>query len=113
MSSVINVLARNCRTAAPYTSAASGITSLIKAMIMLRKNIIRPHVGIKGRINRNLPDLAEFNTRLCMSNTPFLPQPDRNRHRRILVNNFDAAGGNTKIRHPCRLKATILGHTTL
>ncbi|KAI0805157.1 hypothetical protein GGR55DRAFT_698536 [Xylaria sp. FL0064] len=109
MSSVINVLARNCRTAANplyvgsvkpnlgHGEAASGVTSLIKAVMMLRKNIIPPHVGIKGRINRKLPNLAEFNTRLSMGNTPFLPQPGRNRPRRILVNNFDAAGGNTSM----------------
>ncbi|KAI1311174.1 hypothetical protein F5Y03DRAFT_411036 [Xylaria venustula] len=107
MSSVINVLARNCRAAANplyvgsvkpnlgHGEAGSGVTSLIKAVMMLRKNIIPPHIGIKNRINRKLPNLAEFHTRLSSGNTPFLPQPGR--PRRTLINNFDAAGGNTSM----------------
>ncbi|KAI1427322.1 hypothetical protein F5Y12DRAFT_184810 [Xylaria sp. FL1777] len=109
MSSVVNVLAKNCRTAANplyvgsvkpnvgHGEAGSGVTSLVKAVMMLRKNIIPPHVGIKSRINRKLPNLAEFHTRLSMGNTPFLPHTDHSRPRRILVNNFDAAGGNTSM----------------
>ncbi|KAI0971920.1 thiolase-like protein [Xylaria arbuscula] len=85
MSSVINVLARNCRTAANplyvgsvkpnlgHGEAGSCVTSLIKAVMMLRKSIIPPHIGIKNRINKKLPNLAEFHTRLSMGNTSFLP----------------------------------------
>ncbi|KAJ2981618.1 hypothetical protein NUW58_g6645 [Xylaria curta] len=109
MSSVINVLANNGRTAANplhvgsvkpnlgHGEAGSGVTSLIKAVMMLRKNIIPPHIGIKGRINRKLPNMAEFHTHLSTGNTPFLSKSNRNEPRRILVNNFDAAGGNTSM----------------
>jgi len=109
MSSVINALAKGCRTKANplyvgsvkpnlgHGESASGVTSLIKAVMMLRKNTIPPHVGIKGHINKNLPDLEEFHTRLSAGNTPFLPRRGHNATRAILVNNFDAAGGNTSI----------------
>ncbi|KAI0401614.1 hypothetical protein F4802DRAFT_618819 [Xylaria palmicola] len=109
MSSVINVLAKNTRTATNplfvgsvkpnlgHGEAGSGVTSLIKAVMMLRKNTIPPHVGIKTQINRKLPNMAEFHTYLSTGNTPFLPQHGQNEPRRILVNNFDAAGGNTSM----------------
>ncbi|TGJ83872.1 hypothetical protein E0Z10_g4873 [Xylaria hypoxylon] len=109
MSSVINVLARNSRTTANplyvgsvkpnlgHGEAGSGVTSLIKAVMMLRKSVIPPHIGIKSRINRKLPNMLEFHTHLSTSNTPFLPLSGRNMPRRILVNNFDAAGGNTSM----------------
>ncbi|RWA12853.1 hypothetical protein EKO27_g2260 [Xylaria grammica] len=109
MSSVINVLARNSRTAVNplyfgsvrpnlgHGEAGSGVTSLIKAVMMLRKSIIPPHIGIKSRINRKLPNMIEFHTHLSTGNLPFLPQPGRNRPGQILVNNFNAAGGHTSM----------------
>jgi iron transport multicopper oxidase len=108
MSSVIGALARGSRTAANplyvgsvkpnlgHGEGGSGVTSLIKAVMMLKKNMIPPHVGIKGQINRKLPPMAEFHTHLSMGKTPFPPHSGRE-PRRILVNNFDAAGGNTSI----------------
>ncbi|KAI0105678.1 hypothetical protein GGR51DRAFT_571618 [Nemania sp. FL0031] len=109
MSSVTNVLARGCRSSTNplyigsvkpnlgHGEAGSGVTSLIKAVMMLRKNIIPPHIGIKSHINRKLPNMAELHTYLSSGNTPFLPRSNRNEPRRILVNNFDAAGGNTSM----------------
>ncbi|KAK4225579.1 hypothetical protein QBC38DRAFT_530435 [Podospora fimiseda] len=106
--SVTNVLARNRTSSNPlyigtvkpnlgHGEAASGVTSLIKAIMMLRKNMIPPHVGIKGRINQRLPRLADFNTHIAFDKTPFLPRPTGDGKRRILINNFDAAGGNTSM----------------
>lgn len=80
-----------------HGEAASGVTSLIKAIMMLRKNMIPPHIGIKGRINQKLPPLKELNTHISFGKTPFLPRPDGDGKRRILINNFDAAGGNTSM----------------
>ncbi|KAJ5345900.1 Acyl transferase/acyl hydrolase/lysophospholipase [Penicillium brevicompactum] len=106
--SVTNVLARGRTAANPlyigtvkpnlgHGEAASGVTSLIKAIMMLRKNMIPPHVGIKGRINQKLPPLAQLNTHISFGKTPFLPRVDGDGKRRILINNFDAAGGNTSM----------------
>ncbi|KAK3369970.1 hypothetical protein B0H63DRAFT_564230 [Podospora didyma] len=106
--SVTNVLARGRDSSNPlyigtvkpnlgHGEAASGVTSLIKAILMLRKNMIPPHVGIKGRINQKLPPLAELNTHISFGKTPFLPRTDGDGKRRILINNFDAAGGNTSM----------------
>jgi acyl transferase domain-containing protein len=67
----------------------SGVTSLIKSVMMLRQNVIPPHVGIKGRINHRLPPLEITPVRLAMNNVKW---PRRvGDKRRILINNFDAA----------------------
>lgn len=106
--SVTNVLARGRSSKNPlyigtvkpnlgHGEAASGVTSVIKAIMMLRKNMIPPHIGIKGRINQKLPPLADLNTHISFGKTPFLPRPDGDGKRRILINNFDAAGGNTSM----------------
>lgn len=106
--SVTNVLARNRQSSNPlfigtvkpnlgHGEAASGVTSLIRAIMMLRKNIIPPHVGIKGRINEKLSPLVDLNTHISFGKTAFLPRSNGDGKRRILVNNFDAAGGNTSM----------------
>jgi len=79
-----------------HGEAASGVTALIKCMMMLQKNAIPPHVGIKNIINQGFPkDLAERNVNIAFSKTPFKARTDRGR--RIYVSNFSAAGGNTGI----------------
>ncbi|KAI0455324.1 hypothetical protein F5B21DRAFT_503379 [Xylaria acuta] len=80
-----------------HGEAASGVTSLIKAVMMFKKNIIPPHVGIKGRMNQKLPPLAELNTHISFDKTSFLARENGDGKRRILINNFDAAGGNTSM----------------
>ncbi|RAL64636.1 hypothetical protein DID88_001669 [Monilinia fructigena] len=78
-----------------HGEAASGVTALIKCLMMLQKNSIPPHVGIKKTINQGFPkDLAERNVHIAFKNTP-LPRKKSGSPRRIFVNNFSAAGGNT------------------
>nr|AAR90248.1 polyketide synthase [Botrytis cinerea] len=78
-----------------HGEAASGVTALIKCLMMLQKNAIPPHVGIKKTINQGFPkDLAERNVHIAFKNTP-LPRKKSGAPRRIFVNNFSAAGGNT------------------
>ncbi|KAL1883479.1 Type I Iterative PKS [Paecilomyces lecythidis] len=78
-----------------HGEAASGVTAIIKSLLMLRNNTIPPHVGIKREINKGFPDLAARNAHICLEATPF-PRP-QTRTRRIFVNNFSAAGGNTAV----------------
>lgn len=106
--SVTNVLARDRTSSNPlyigtakpnlgHGEAGSGVTSLIKAILMMKYNMIPPHVGIKGRINQKLPNLKELNTHISFGKTPFHPRANGDGKRRILINNFDAAGGNTSM----------------
>jgi iterative type I PKS product template protein len=77
-----------------HGEAASGITALSKVLMMMKKNTIPPHVGIKGEINKTFPkDLGERGVNIAFHSTPF--QRKDGKPRRIFVNNFSAAGGNT------------------
>lgn len=80
-----------------HGEAASGVTALIKTLLMLQKNAIPPHVGIKNTINKTFPtDLAERNVNIAFHKTPLLPK-QVGQPRRIFINNFSAAGGNTAL----------------
>lgn len=77
-----------------HGEASSGVTALIKCLLMLQKNRIPPHCGIKKTINQTFPkDLNARNVHIAFKSTP-LTSPDGS-PRKIFVNNFSAAGGNT------------------
>ena len=78
-----------------HGGAASGVTALIKSLLMFQKGTIPPHAGIKGLINQTFPDLDRRNIRIAKSKTPFKPRGSNKR--RMIVNNFSAAGGNTAL----------------
>lgn len=80
-----------------HGEAASGVSSLIKIMMMMRENTIPPHCGIKTRINHKFPkDLNERNVRIAREG-PVAWERTASQPRRVFVNNFSAAGGNTAL----------------
>lgn len=81
-----------------HGEAAAGVTSLIKVLMMMEKNIIVPHCGIKTQINRKFPtDLHERKVNIALKPTTWERSADPSRPRRAFVNNFSAAGGNTAL----------------
>ncbi|KAM0279236.1 hypothetical protein ACHAQH_004693 [Verticillium albo-atrum] len=77
-----------------HGEAASGVTALCKVLMMMQKNAIPPHVGIKKEINKTFPkDLSERNVNIAFHMTPL--KRNDGKPRRIFINNFSAAGGNT------------------
>jgi iterative type I PKS product template protein len=77
-----------------HGEAVSGATALVKVLLMLQKNMIPPHCGIKTKINPAFPkDLNERQLQMAFRPTPF-PKP-ANGPRYVFINNFSAAGGNT------------------
>ncbi|CAK7562716.1 MAG: Type I Iterative PKS [Sporothrix epigloea] len=77
-----------------HGEAASGVTALVKVLLMLQKNMIPPHVGIKQEINKGFPtDLSARNVNIAFHMTPF--ERSDGKPRRVFINNFSAAGGNT------------------
>lgn len=76
-----------------HGGAAAGVTSLAKVLLMMKNNKIPPHIGIKTKINHKLPDLLPRNTYIAKSLTSW--NRPTNGKRRVLLNNFSAAGGNT------------------
>ncbi|KAB5547400.1 putative polyketide synthase [Coniochaeta sp. 2T2.1] len=78
-----------------HGESASGVTALIKVLLMMRKNRIPPHCGIKGKINSTFPtDLDKRQVRIALGGEADW-SPTAGNKRRALVNNFSAAGGNT------------------
>ncbi|RAL16794.1 ketoacyl-synt-domain-containing protein [Aspergillus homomorphus CBS 101889] len=78
-----------------HGEAASGVTGLIKVLLMMQQDTIVPHCGIKTRVNRKFPmDLAQRNVNIAMVPTPW---PRTATPRRAFVNNFSAAGGNSAL----------------
>ena len=81
-----------------HGEAASGVSSLIKVLLMMQKNMIVPHCGIKTKINHRFPtDLQERNVNIALKPTPWERSSDPSKPRRVFVNNFSAAGGNSAV----------------
>ena len=77
-----------------HGEAVSGVSALIKVLLMLQKSKIPPHTGIKKKMNVNFaPDLKERNVNIAFETTA-LPRPVGGK-RIMFINNFSAAGGNT------------------
>ncbi|KAG4435352.1 hypothetical protein IFR05_009175 [Cadophora sp. M221] len=76
-----------------HGEAAAGISSLIKTLLMLKKEQVVPHIGVTGQMNPKLPKFSKYNVQIA-SSQKFSKQGTR----RVLLNNFSAAkGGNTSM----------------
>lgn len=78
-----------------HSESASGVSAVIKSILMLQKSVIPRHIGIRTTLNPKLPALASMNIQIPMVNKPFPPCSGQDGRRRVMVNNFNAAGGNT------------------
>ncbi|RAL16641.1 ketoacyl-synt-domain-containing protein [Aspergillus homomorphus CBS 101889] len=79
-----------------HGEAVAGACSLVKALLMMEHGTIPPHAGIKTTINHEFPsDLFDRGIRIARQPVPW-NRPARGL-RRVLVNNFSAAGGNTAL----------------
>lgn len=65
---------------------------------MLQKNTIVPHCGIKTKINHNFPtDFAARNAHIASEPTSWQMDLKSSKSRKVVVNNFSAAGGNSAL----------------
>lgn len=78
-----------------HGESAAGITALIKVLLMLQRNAIPPHVGIKTTLNPSFPDLEKLNVRIPFQKVDWLQINEKPRI--AFLNNFSAAGGNTSL----------------
>lgn len=79
-----------------HGEAAAGVTALLKVLLMLQKNAIPPHVGIKNSLNPKFPkDMDKRNLRIPYELTEWPHVPGKKRI--AVVNNFSAAGGNSAV----------------
>ena len=81
-----------------HGESASGVTSLIKVLMMMEQNEIPPHCGIKTKINEKFPtDLKARNVNIAFEPTSWKKPDDGHGKRTVFLNNFSAAGGNTAL----------------
>lgn len=77
-----------------HGESVAGTTALIKVLLMLQKNSIPAHIGIKTEMNPKFPrDFDKRNLHIDLEMTPWPRDPSKKRL--AVVNNFGAAGGNT------------------
>lgn len=67
------------------------MSSLLKCILMLQKNMIPPQAGLPNTLNPKFAPLSESRITIHEEATSFEPGDEP---RRLLLNNFDAAGGN-------------------
>jgi iterative type I PKS product template protein len=77
-----------------HGEAAAGMAELLKGIMMFQKNIIPPQAGMPHALNPKLPSLSKVNIEIPSEPRVFSKHKEANKPRRILINNFDAAGGN-------------------
>ena len=81
------------KTKVGHSESTTGTTALLKALLMLQKNAIPPHVGIKIEINPKFP--RDFDKRILLIAFEMKPRLQISGKKRLVaVNNFGAAGGN-------------------
>ncbi|EMF09017.1 ketoacyl-synt-domain-containing protein [Sphaerulina musiva SO2202] len=110
MTSVTNVFAPRHRQRRPdqtvhlgaikanvgHAEAASGVNSLVKVLMMMKNNKIPANVGIKGVMNKTFPaDLKDRNVHISQQQVDWPRKTAA--PRRVFLNNFSAAGGNTAL----------------
>ncbi|KXS96182.1 hypothetical protein AC578_2670 [Pseudocercospora eumusae] len=77
-----------------HGESVAGTTALIKVLMMLQKNAIPKHVGIKTEINPKFSkDFNKRNLHIPFEQTAWPQVPGKKRL--AAINNFGAAGGNT------------------
>ncbi|KAI4860812.1 putative polyketide synthase [Hypoxylon rubiginosum] len=108
MTSVINVMARHrskdnpltvgaVKAAVGHGEAAAGVTSLIKILMMLRDRVVPPQPGWPFQLNHKFPPLDRMNVRIAAKKSELRSSPLGNKKLKVLVNTFDASGGNTSL----------------
>ncbi|OAL28412.1 hypothetical protein AYO22_02866 [Fonsecaea multimorphosa] len=86
-----------------HGEAAAGMAELLKSIMMFKHDIIPPQAGMPHALNPKFPPLKDLNIDIPSEPREF--KKHANKPRRILLNNFDAAGGNA-----CLLLEDYHGH---
>lgn len=90
-----------------HSEAASGLSSLLKAIVMLEKGMIVPHIKLQSP-NPKI-DFAKYRLRVAHE---LLPWP-RDRDLRVSINSFGIGGSNAHVivEHPYQRLSQIFRHT--
>ncbi|RYO94433.1 hypothetical protein DL766_002781 [Monosporascus sp. MC13-8B] len=78
-----------------HGEAAAGVTSLAKALLMMKHDTIPPHAGIRTKVHEKFAAvLDERNVHIAREP---LEWKRNNSSRKVFINNFSAAGGNSAL----------------
>ena len=78
-----------------HSEGAAGVASLMKCVLSLQKETLPPVANMPHKLNPDYPDLQGSNIEIQSHSVDFKASKDNKR--RMIVNNFDASGGNTCI----------------
>ena len=76
-----------------HCEAAAGIASLLKCVLCLQEELLPQVANMPHKLNSRFPNLMAANVEIPAQNNEFKAVKDKKR--RIIINNFDASGGNT------------------
>lgn len=76
-----------------HTEAAAGIASLLKLVLSLQEEFLPPVANMPHKLNPKFPDLKALKIDIPSQRVEFKYSPDK--RRRMILNNFDASGGNS------------------
>lgn len=76
-----------------HTEAAAGIASLLKCVLALQEEFLPPVANMPHKLNPKFPDLAALKIEIPSQRAEFKYAADK--RRRMILNNFDASGGNS------------------
>lgn len=80
-----------------HGEAVAGPTALLKVLLMMQKDAIPRHVGIKNQLSPKLKDIGKRNVFIPYEQQPWLRPTSGKKSRLAIVNSFSAAGGNTSL----------------
>lgn len=75
-----------------HSGAAAGMAELLKCIMIFQKDTITPQAGMPHTLNPRFTPLSELN--IDIPSDPRAFSKESHQPRRILLDNFDAAGGN-------------------
>ena len=73
------------------------MTSLIKVLMMMRDKLVPSQPDMPFEINRNFPPLKKLNVHIACKDMKLNPRPGGDGKVKVLLNSFDATGGNTSL----------------
>ncbi|KAK8008332.1 polyketide synthase [Apiospora marii] len=85
------------KAAIGHAEGAAGVSSLIKAILIMQKRVIPPQPNWPFQINHKFPDLDAARIKVADGTVPLRPSRDGNGLSKIIINSFDAAGGNVSM----------------
>ncbi|KAK8007466.1 hypothetical protein PG989_001456 [Apiospora arundinis] len=86
------------KAAIGHAEGAAGVSSLIKAILMMQKRIIPPQPNWPFKINHKFAAaLDTAHIKVADGTNPLRPTREGNGLTKIIVNSFDAAGGNVSM----------------